>query len=144
MRTFTEELNPDSTPADVAPEEKKRRFMEEVEAAAKGEAIPPELADQWDAWQAYNDAESDFKNEHDVDSLKPQERLAVLVLTWGKVNGREEEAEARVKIALGMSEEDAEDAIEEGREQLGIARIDRIKRRLSGDKTEEREVVTDG
>lgn len=129
----------------VSDEENERRFMNEVQEKAKAEGVevPEELPEQYKAWQEYNDQESQFKRDHDIDSnagLKPQERLAVLILTWGEIKGRQADAETRVDKALAMTDEEAEAAIAEGREALGISRIDRIKGKLGAARTAERPV----
>jgi hypothetical protein len=130
--------------ADVAPEEKEREFLQDVRERAEKEGVevPADLEKWHRASQEYTRQESKFLRDHDLDSLHPQEALAVLVLTWGVIEGREDEAAARVKTALAMSEEDAEAALEEGREKLGISRIERIKGRLSDANKSERPVVT--
>ena len=131
---------------DVSDEETARVFLKDVEerAAAEGVEVPEDFAEKHTAWQTFNDKESEFKREHDLPakaSLKPQEKLAVILLTWGEIKGREADAEERVAKALAMSDEDAQAAYDEGREVLGIALIDRVKGRIGEAKSSEREVV---
>lgn len=126
--------------------EVERRFMDDVEtrAAEEGVPVPADLQEKHAAWMKFNDMESQFKRDHDLDSkasLKVQEKLAVLLLTWGEIKGRQADAEERAERALDMSDEEAQAAYDEGRDVLGIALIDRVKGRLGEARSAEREVV---
>jgi hypothetical protein len=115
-------------------------WVKEAERLA-GSSIPEHALNARKAHVAHTEAEREFKDEHNIEEggLTPQERLAVLVRTQAKLNpDKADEAKAKEEQAMGLTDDDAEDAITAGRERLGLTLYEQIQDRMSEARTQAR------
>ena len=105
--------------------------------------MPPEVLKLRKVYQTWVSAERDYRKDHDLPAtggLIPQRRLAILAQTVAKLDpSKQAQADAMEAEAMTMTDEEAEDAISEGRERLGLRKYDSIQTKLGEARTQRTE-----
>jgi hypothetical protein len=102
-----------------------------------GQKPGPEVLKLRRVYMAYEAEVSEYEKKHDKTSLTDQERLAVINQTVARLDpSKQKEADRRSEEALLLSDEDAEDALAEAREKMGLTKYGQIERKLSEAKAE--------